>query len=186
MRWEGQVTAGGGRITFAFVLCPCSDAFDLNFGVVIFRLRAGFDATERMDEAQRGMYVCVWCVYAIDAQHYCLWGPIEPLVALQSLCNSTHVVLPLFPPLYPPTSLPLPPFPPPHLIFNFLISLPLLSPPPPPYPCRVCSHSNQYPWAPGCRCPVWWTGCDVTTPLQRKCWSWVRTSTPGPSSGQFM
>ena len=27
-----------------------SDAFDLNFGLVIFRLRAGFDATERMVE----------------------------------------------------------------------------------------------------------------------------------------
>ncbi len=30
------------------LLCSvaCSDAFDLYFGVVIFRLRAGFDATE--------------------------------------------------------------------------------------------------------------------------------------------
>ena len=27
-----------------------SDAFDLYFGVVIFRLRAGFDATERKDD----------------------------------------------------------------------------------------------------------------------------------------
>lgn len=31
-------------------LHPFSDAFDLNFGLVIFRLRAGFDATERMNE----------------------------------------------------------------------------------------------------------------------------------------
>ena len=37
--------------------CPClpySDAFDFQFGVVIFRLRAGFDATEEIDEG-RGM-----------------------------------------------------------------------------------------------------------------------------------
>ena len=34
-----------------------SDAFDLNFGVVIFRLRAGFDATEIKDDTG-GTYVC--------------------------------------------------------------------------------------------------------------------------------
>ena len=32
-----------------------SDAFDLQFAVVIFRLRAGFDATEKMEEL--GWYV---------------------------------------------------------------------------------------------------------------------------------
>lgn len=31
-------------------LLSSSDAFDLNFGVVIMRLRAGFDATEREEE----------------------------------------------------------------------------------------------------------------------------------------
>ena len=39
-----------------FVICilnihSSSDAFDLNFGVVIFRLRAGFDVTELKDDA---------------------------------------------------------------------------------------------------------------------------------------
>ena len=38
----------------------CSDAFDLQFGVVIFRLRAGFDATERIEEkGNRRTTVCV-------------------------------------------------------------------------------------------------------------------------------
>lgn len=41
--------------------CVCtlhsSDAFDMSFGVVIFRLRAGFDATEKKDSGG-GMYVC--------------------------------------------------------------------------------------------------------------------------------
>ncbi len=36
-----------------------SDAFDINFGVVIFRLRAGFDATEQM-EVQKGKGGWVW------------------------------------------------------------------------------------------------------------------------------
>ena len=50
-------------------VCICSDAFDLNFGVVIFRLRAGFDATEKKDDAggitirvYTYNYVSIYCV----------------------------------------------------------------------------------------------------------------------------
>ena len=40
------------EVLYVEILClhTFSDAFDLNFGLVIFRLRAGFDATERMNE----------------------------------------------------------------------------------------------------------------------------------------
>ncbi len=34
------------RVLCDLFLFICSDAFDLNFAVVVFRLRAGFDATE--------------------------------------------------------------------------------------------------------------------------------------------
>lgn len=41
------------RYTLWFVIMVTfsnSDAFDVNFGVVIFRLRAGFDATEQVEQ----------------------------------------------------------------------------------------------------------------------------------------
>ena len=44
-------------VPFSFT---CSDAFDLQFGVVIFRLRAGFDATERIEE--KGNRTTTGCV----------------------------------------------------------------------------------------------------------------------------
>ena len=37
---------------FVFYLSYPSDAFDLQFGVVIFRLRAGFDATDSEGKAK--------------------------------------------------------------------------------------------------------------------------------------
>ena len=42
-------------ISTQIFLVSYSDAFDLQFAVVIFRLRAGFDATEKMEEL--GWYV---------------------------------------------------------------------------------------------------------------------------------
>ena len=40
-----------------------SDAFDLNFSLVIFRLRAGFDATERMIENPGNAYTTKMTYY---------------------------------------------------------------------------------------------------------------------------
>ena len=44
-------------ISAQIFLVSYSDAFDLQFAVVIFRLRAGFDATEKMEEL--GWYVVI-------------------------------------------------------------------------------------------------------------------------------
>ena len=44
--------------TFPPLHFSSSDAFDLNFGVVIFRLRAGFDATEKKDDTGGTSCVC--------------------------------------------------------------------------------------------------------------------------------
>ena len=51
-------------------MCACdinafsSDAFDLNFGVVIFRLRAGFDATEIKDDTGGIYCTCTYITFS--------------------------------------------------------------------------------------------------------------------------
>ena len=49
-----------------------SDAFDLNFGVVIFRLRAGFDATEIKDDTG-GTCTCIYIhhILTFTLRSYC-------------------------------------------------------------------------------------------------------------------
>ena len=53
---------------FVFYLLYSSDAFDLQFGVVIFRLRAGFDATDSEGKAKGEVketplqYILCFCV----------------------------------------------------------------------------------------------------------------------------
>ena len=46
-----------------------SDAFDLYFGVVIFRLRAGFDATERKKEYGGTNMLCTCVVHHLTMIH---------------------------------------------------------------------------------------------------------------------
>ena len=53
-----------------------SDAFDLQFAVVIFRLRAGFDATEKMEET--GWYVVIVLWYNSAGQIVCYTSCVRP------------------------------------------------------------------------------------------------------------
>ena len=62
---------------FVFYLSYPSDAFDLQFGVVIFRLRAGFDATDSEGKAKGEaketpyniMFLCYMYMYIIFLSH---------------------------------------------------------------------------------------------------------------------
>ena len=51
----------------------CSDAFDVNFGVVIFHLRAGFDATEKKDDTGGTLYYIRTCLFTCTVHVFLLY-----------------------------------------------------------------------------------------------------------------